>query len=297
MKNYFIPILVFFAFIWVLKGINSGSSKQKYKETTNVTVNVDSQAKDGLDLKALIELIKNGKSAEDIEKKLNQKQGINNLDLDEDGKVDFIKVTEYGDKKSAYGFSFTVEVKGEEEQEIAEIEIEKEGENANIVARGNEQVYGHNHHYHSHFPVTSFLLWSYLLTPHSFYYSPWRFGYYPSYYSYYSPVNRGVYRSRVGNIANNSSTKRISSNSPKSKSKLSNPNRGKTANSGIKKSLAKPTQTQKKFQARTRTKKVGAGGFGRKKSNFSSNRTKTSSPRTYSARGFSSGRGFGGGGK
>jgi len=293
MKKYFIPILIVFVFIWAMKGIDSGSSQ---RDTANYDINltVDSQAKEGLDLQALTELVKNGKNAEDIEKKLNQPGGINNLDLDGNNKVDFINVTEYGNKKDASGFSFTVKLENGEEQEIAEIEIKKSGENADIVTRGNQQVYGQNHYYHSYHPISTFLLWSYLMRPHPFYYSPWRHGYYPSYYGSYGPVGRNIYRSRTRNITRNSTVKPLSANSAASKSSLSNPNRGKYANQGIKKSLSKPTRTQKQFRARNVAGKVGSGGFGRKKtSSFGGNTTR----RSYSARSFSSSRGYGGFGK
>jgi hypothetical protein len=279
--------------IWVIKGINSKPRSYRGNTQTNVNVNVISQAKDGLDLEALTELVKKGRSAEDIEKKLNQSGGINNLDLDENGKVDFIKVTEYGNKKGVYGFSFTVDLDNGEEQEVAEIEIEQSGDNAEIVTRGNEQIYGSHHHYHSMHPISTFLLRSYLLSPHPFYMSPFGFGRYPGYYNQFNTVNRNTYTNRTNTYKQNSDTKRLSANSPKSKSKLNNPNRGKVANSGIKKSLVKPTGTQKKFHARSASKTIRSGGFGSNKSATSGSRTS----RPVSARGFSTSRSFGGGGK
>lgn len=293
MKKYFIPILIVFVFIWAMKGIDSGSS-QRDASNYNVNLTVDSQAKEGLDLQSLTELVKNGKNAEDIEKRLNQPGGINNLDLDENNKVDFINVTEYGNKKDAYGFSFTVKLDNGEEQEIAEIEIKKSGENADIVTRGNQQVYGQNHYYHSYHPISTFLLWSYLMRPHPFYYSPWRHGYYPSYYGSYRPVGRDVYRSRAKNATRSSTIRPLAPNSTTAKSSLSNPNRGKYAQQGIKKSLVNPTRTQKQFQSRNTSRKIGSGGFGRqKKSAFGGSTTR----RSYSARGFSSSRSYGGFGK
>ncbi len=294
MQKYFIPILVVFIFIWAMKGIDSGSSQKHAANNYTINLTVDSQAKEGLDLQALTELVKNGKSAEDIEKKLNQPGGINNLDLDGNNKVDFINVTEYGNKKDAYGFSFTVKLENGEEQEIAEIEIKKNDENAEIVTRGNQQIYGQNHYYHSYHPISTFLLWSYLMSPHPFYHSPWRHGYYPSYYGAYGPVGRNIYRSRTRNITRNSMVTPLSANSAASKSSLSNPNRGKYAKQGIKKSLVNPTRTQKQFQARNTSGKIGSGGFGRqRKSAFGGSTTR----RSYSARGFSSSRSYGGFGK
>lgn len=91
---------------------------------------------DNLNLQALGELVKTSKNAQDIEDKLNTAGSINNLDLDGDGSVDYIKVTEYGDGNNR-GFSFTIELAGGEKQEIATIDIEKGESNANMNIQGN----------------------------------------------------------------------------------------------------------------------------------------------------------------
>ena len=70
--------------------------------------------------------------AEEFERLLNKEDGINNLDLNEDGKVDYIEVEEYG-TEALKGFSLTVEVEKGQEQEIATIEVEKtEGGEAQV---------------------------------------------------------------------------------------------------------------------------------------------------------------------
>ncbi len=51
-----------------------------------------SEAAEGLDLKAVSELFKDSENLEEFEKALNDPEvGINNLDLDENGEVDFIR--------------------------------------------------------------------------------------------------------------------------------------------------------------------------------------------------------------
>ena len=92
------------------------SSCSDEKDNINITTMVS--AADGLDLKAVAEVLKDCKDAESLEKKLNASGGVNNLDLDENGKVDYIRVTEYGDKDNR-GFSLSVELEKGEEQEIA----------------------------------------------------------------------------------------------------------------------------------------------------------------------------------
>jgi hypothetical protein len=85
---------------------------------TPVATNLGDNLGDNLDLQALGELVKTSSNAEDMEAKLNASGSINNLDLDGDGNVDYIKVTEYGDG-NARGFSFTVDLANGEKQEIA----------------------------------------------------------------------------------------------------------------------------------------------------------------------------------
>ena len=57
-----------------------------------------SEAADGLDLQAVAELFKDAKDLEAFEKSLNDPEiGVNNLDLDDNGDVDFIRVMEEAD--------------------------------------------------------------------------------------------------------------------------------------------------------------------------------------------------------
>jgi len=54
-----------------------------------------SEAAESLDLNLVAEIFKDSPTLEDFEKALNDpEQGINNLDLDENGEVDFIRVVE-----------------------------------------------------------------------------------------------------------------------------------------------------------------------------------------------------------
>ena len=245
-------LAVLFSIFWPSK------PKNQYK----VNVQTVTAAADGLDLRAVGALVKKAKDGEDLERLLNDKnEGINNLDLNEDDKVDYIKVTEYGDDK-VKGFSLTAEPEKGEEQEVATIEIEKsDSENANVQVQGNQQIYGNNHYYRSHFPVGSFLLWSYLLRPHPFYASPWGYGYYPSYHRPYSRVSTTTYRTNANRVAKNANLQRASTSNIKGQ--VRSPNAGK-ASTRIKAPLKNPTTSQKSFQARNPSKTVRSGGFGRK---------------------------------
>lgn len=252
-------------------------------------VNISSkiEAADGLDLQAVGDLVKRAKDAEQFEKLLNQKEGVNNLDLDANGKVDFIKVTEYGDEQTK-SFSLTVEPAAGEVQEIATIDIEKAPSQARATAQpsetaqpgeaaqatapqqvdvhvsGNTQIYGHGHHYHSSHLLSSMLLYHYMFRPHPFYVSPFHFGYHPPYFGMgYAHVNHSTYVSRTRTYVRSTPSARVNNRS----SRLASPNKGRTASRGIKASLRQPTRSQKSFSARNPGPSRRSGGFGSNKAN------------------------------
>jgi len=234
-----------------------------FRDSDEYNVNVQSNinASDGLDLKAVGPLLKKAKNAEELEKLLNDSSvGVNNLDLDEDDKVDYINVTEYGEGNSR-GFSLSVKMgQGDDTQEIATIELKKKGDQADIQITGNQQIYGHNHYYHSNWnSLGSIFLMSYLFRPHPFYYSPWRYGYYPSYYSSYRRVPHSTYRNR-GSVKATSTMRKSTKN--RSNSNLKSPNSGKSS-SKVRATLKNPTNSQKSFQTRNPSKRIRSGGFGR----------------------------------
>ena len=83
MKKYLLPFI--FATICLF-------CQPVFSQTATDTASLG-MAGDNLDLYAVLNLFQNSKTIESFEKSLNeQKTGINNLDLDLDKKVDFIKV-------------------------------------------------------------------------------------------------------------------------------------------------------------------------------------------------------------
>lgn len=227
----------------------------------NVNVQTIVPASEGLDLKAVGELLKKADTAEEFEKLLNSPdEGVNNLDLNEDGKVDYIKVTEYGDDK-VKGFSLTTEPAQGEEQEVATIEVEQvTDKEARMQIQGNEQIYGPNHFYHSSFGLMDMLILSYLFSSHTPFISPYGYGGYPGGYSPYStrPINdyRRDVAGRTGSSTFQASQTRAVS------STVQSPNAGKAAKS-VRAPLKNPTSSQRQFQAQNPSKQVRSGGFGR----------------------------------
>lgn len=98
---------------------------------------------DNLSLEATLELFKNASSLEDFEQKLNsEKEGINNLDLNEDGKTDYIRLEDHADN-DVHAIVLQTYINENEVQDIAVIEIEKTGaEEAMLQIVGDEDVYG-----------------------------------------------------------------------------------------------------------------------------------------------------------
>lgn len=160
-----------------------------------------SEAAEGLDLHAVGELFKVSNNLEEFEKALNDPEtGINNLDLDDNGDVDFVRVVEeFNDDTHVI---ILQAVLGDDQfQDVATIDIEKaEGDDAyNMQIHGNDEIYG-AHYYvaptqvHIHaWPIIS---WIYRPA-----YRPYRsafyFGFYPRWWRPFRPLTVGVYRTRT----------------------------------------------------------------------------------------------------
>ena len=231
---------------------------------TRLQVNVTtlSSAADGLDLQAVAELLKKADTAEKFESLLNDPaEGLNNLDLDEDNNVDFIKVTEYGEGDST-GFSLTVDMGGGDEQELATIDMVKSaGGDIDVEMQGNEQIYGANSYYHRRYGLTEMLLFGYMFRPHRPYFSPYYYGFYPGFYRPYGVVGVGVYRTRTSGVVSRSTTQVSRKSGSTATNKATSPNKGKTSGK-IKAPLKSPSASQKSFQSRNPSKQVKSGAFG-----------------------------------
>jgi hypothetical protein len=98
---------------------------------------------DNLDLAAVLDLFQKSKTIEDFEKTLNlEKTKINNLDLNLDGKVDFIKVIT---KKDGDNFSFIlqVDINEKEKQDVAVILLSKDkNQKVTLQIVGDKDLYG-----------------------------------------------------------------------------------------------------------------------------------------------------------
>ena len=177
---------------------------------------------DNLDLYAVLTLFQKSKTIEAFEKSLNdEKTGINNLDLNLDKKVDFIKVTTKKDG-DAFTFILQVDVTKTETQDVALILVSKDkSDKVSIQAVGDEDIYGKdyviepkgnssvtaNPGYTGENPVTvnvpatttvvvqSAPIVQYVYSPaYVPYYPPYYYGYYPPWFGFATVMAVGIYR-------------------------------------------------------------------------------------------------------
>lgn len=175
---------------------------------------------DNFSLEGALDLFKNSKDLEDFEKKLNiEDSGINNLDLNEDGETDYIRVVDNMEDE-AHAIVLQAVISKDEAQDVAVIEIEKTGkEEAILQIVGDEDLYGPDV-YAEPFDedgngrkggpafdedVVRVVVNVWLWTPVRFIYaplyrpwvSPWYWGYYPGWWRPWHPAPWSIYHRRV----------------------------------------------------------------------------------------------------
>jgi len=98
---------------------------------------------DNFSLQGALEMFKDASSPEDFERLINSAdKNVNNLDLNGDGDVDYIKVIDRNDK-NVHAFILQVAVSETESQDIAVIELEKTGDTTAILQIiGDEEIFG-----------------------------------------------------------------------------------------------------------------------------------------------------------
>jgi len=180
---------------------------------------------DNLDLFGVLNLFQKSKTIEDFEKALNEeKTGINNLDLNLDNKVDFIKVVTK-QKENDFTFILQVDVSEKEVQDVAVILVSKDKDGkVTMQIVGDEDLYGKdyvvepkttptpavtaNPGYTGPEPVPvsvpatttvvvveSAPIVQYVYSPvYVPYYPPYHYAYYPPYFAAFTVMAVGVYR-------------------------------------------------------------------------------------------------------
>jgi len=225
MKKFLLPYLA-----TALSLLSLPAFSQNKADTKVDTTNKLGLAGDGLDLYAVLDMFQKSKTIESFEKSLNDpKTKINNLDLDLDKKIDFIKVvTEKKDKKDeSYMFILRVDVTKSESQDVAVILLNRDKDKkVSLQIVGDEDLYGKdyviepkgtspvtpNPAYKGDDPVTVTVeaqpttvvvqqapIVQYVYSPaYAPYYPPYYYGYYPGWFAFSAVVSFGFYAAAWG---------------------------------------------------------------------------------------------------
>jgi hypothetical protein len=182
----------------VLVAFGIGCTKRSVSATRTTTeTNTQAHLMDAkdLDLQAIVGMVKNNKvnGAKELEKAINTTSGINNVDIDKDGKIDYIIVKENrGGSNGAISLDLLAlpssTKKQEEATTVASISFKKNVQSNRVEVSGGYPNYvnGYNNHYYSYhhhglsFGEGMFLMWMYS-AHRPLYYRPM------FYRSYYSP--------------------------------------------------------------------------------------------------------------
>ena len=221
-------------------------------------------AADGLNLHAVTTLVNQPRDGEHFEHLLNT-SGINNLDLDGDGHIDYINVTEYGDADFR-GFSLSTMLNNGSIQQIAEIQFQRSGNEISFQVHGNPQIYGANYYIRPPRPLTIgqvvFIGW--LFSPRVVYVSPYNSLSPPPTYVRVRVMPVTTYRTVTTKTIQTSGMQVQQVQKPVITSPVQSPNEGKSS-AAIIAPLREPTQTQKQFQERPEVKEIQqAKGFVKK---------------------------------
>ncbi|MFK7755577.1 MAG: hypothetical protein AB8B53_01455 [Flavobacteriales bacterium] len=153
---------------------------------------------DNLDLEAVAYIFGEAKNLEDFEEKLNDPdERISNLDLNQDGYVDYLRVIE-----TAVGNAHLITIQavlGDEfYQDVATIDVEKDSRNNNrIQIIGDVYLYGDNYIIEPIYAINP-IICDWFWSPFwRIWVSPWRFGCYPSYYVVWHPYSYYNYYTHI----------------------------------------------------------------------------------------------------
>jgi len=183
--------------IYLLIAITFAMGNLKADDRVRVRA-TDSDISDNLDLAAVASLFGESDNLTDFERRLNDPEyEISNLDLNEDGYVDYLRVIEI---KTNGVFLITIQaVLGEDIfQDVATIEIDRDdNRNYAVYIIGNDFLFGSNYiivpEYHR-IPT----IFDFFFGPHyTSWHSPYYWGYYPTYYTHRRPYTIDRYRHHI----------------------------------------------------------------------------------------------------
>jgi hypothetical protein len=234
-------------------------------------INVQSNDIPGFNVNRFADLLKTTSSPDALTQAINANgNDINNLDLDEDGQIDYLKVDQVNNTNTLAVYDET----SNDKVEICKLTVNTQNNSYSVV--GSPQYCGNTHVYQSSPGLTfgQYMFLSWMLTPHPYYHPYWGYhrGYYGGYRPYYSHYSRPYTRtySRTRTVSRSVPTSvRTSRSTPtqvrSSSSVRSTPQRTSVSN---------PVRSQREFSRGegNRYRSSGATGSGFRSSSSSSSR-------------------------
>ena len=269
----------------VLSGCKEKTTYVPKKTGSDVSV-VASNVADGLDLSQLPALVRQAKDGDALEKLLNS-SGVNNLDTNQDGNVDYLNVEEFREN-GQQGFVLFTNENGQR-SDIAQVSLTRNGQNGEVAVQGNPNYYPQQTVYRSSFPWGEILVaaWLINLARPRYYHPPYYYGFYPRSYRSYRVMPMASYRTRLSSSGYRSrfgSTRPISTGRSNSGFGFSKFGRTSTFNTGQVTNTTRGGMNQSRNSlANTNGSSFGAtnnkrpGGSGAGSSGFGSNSSRSRS--------------------
>lgn len=170
-------------------------AQQRVTTTTRAT---SYDISDNLDLEAVSSIFGESENLEDFEYRLNNPDNrISNLDLNEDGYIDYLRVVENSDDRNSVILIQAV-LDQDIYQDVATIEVERvQNGNPRIQIIGDAYIYGRNYIIEPVFYRTP-LIFSFFWGPrYEVWHSPYYWNYYPRWYRVYRPYSPFKYRRHI----------------------------------------------------------------------------------------------------
>jgi len=197
MPNFKRSLKTSFLFILFLTSVFFTNKLLAQDVTTIQAANED--VSDNLDLEAVASIFGESKDLEDFEKRLNDPNTqISNLDLNNDGEVDYLRVMETGTQKNIHTISIQAIIGKDQYQEVATIDVEKDSKGeTQVQVVGNVDMYGPNYYITPVYPVIPVFFTFFWMAAYRPWYSPWYWGYHPPYFRPWRPYPSYRYRANV----------------------------------------------------------------------------------------------------
>ncbi|MBR5237381.1 MAG: hypothetical protein IKV26_01580 [Paludibacteraceae bacterium] len=156
------------------------------------------QVSDNLDLEAVAITFGESKNVEDFEYRLNDPDNrISNLDLNNDGYVDFLRVVEV-EEKGTHLIVIQAVIGQDLYQDVASLIVEGTNKtSATVTIVGNRDIYGNNYVIVPRYAVRPVIFDWFWLPTYAVYRSTWYWNYYPHYYHHYTCLGYHSYHRHI----------------------------------------------------------------------------------------------------